>query len=67
MTKDTHILPTDSVIVEALDKYSIKSRMYMIKEKQAQIEKRTLANSIIQEKDDKKAEIYRKVYPSIKL
>ena len=70
LAKNKYVLPSDSLIVEALlgqaealDKYSIESRIAVIDSKRADIEKMNIANSIIIEKDAQKAEIYAKVYP----
>lgn len=73
--KNTFILPTDSVIVEALlgqtealDKYSIESRKAVIDMKREEIKKMSLANAIIQNEESDKAELFGKVYPpSVKL
>ena len=70
LTKNTYILPSDSVIVEALlgqaealDMYSQDSRQAVIDMKRAEIEKMALAKKIVESKDDKKADIFAKVYP----
>jgi len=74
LTKNTYVLPTDSIIVEALlgqaealDKYSIDSRNTIIEEKRAQLQKIILGNTIIDTKDTEKAELFSKIYPPSKL
>jgi len=73
LAKDTYILPTDSVIceallgqAEALDKYSQDSRQAVIDMKRAEIEKMNLANRIIESGDEEKAELFAKIYPPLK-
>ena len=70
MAKNYYILPTDSVLVESLlgqaeslDKYSIESRKAIIDLKRTNIEKMHLAKSIVNQKDEDKADIFEKVYP----
>lgn len=70
MTKDNIVLPTDSVIVEALlgqsealDKYSIESRDAVIAMKRAEIDKLNLAISIVDGDEKDKAALFAKIFP----
>ena len=69
LSKDEQIMPTDSVIVEALlgqsealDKYSIESRRAVIDLKRTEIDKMSLAEEVVREEEEKKADIFEKVY-----
>lgn len=70
LSKNTYILPTDSVIVEsllgqaeALDRYSLDSRTGVIEMKNAEVQKMRLANEIVKNKDEEMANLFSKVFP----
>lgn len=70
LAKTEQIMPTDSVIVEALlgqsealDKYSIESRRAVVDLKRTEIDKMNLAEEVVREEEEKKADIFEKVYP----
>jgi hypothetical protein len=69
LSKNDYVLPTDSVIIEALlgqaealDKYSVDSRRVAVSLKEAEIERLRLANMIIQNKDEQMADLYTKIF-----